>query len=125
MLDETDDLHDLAQAVLDELYTEGDVEFATSDFVLAELLTFFARQGERQRALAVELAQRVLAERGVTCVPGSRDLWLRSMQHYASRLDKLYSFTDCSSMVICGELEIRDVLSHDHDFEQEGLTIRM
>jgi len=47
------------------------------------------------------------------------------MQHYASRLDKLYSFTDCSSMVIWGELEIRDVLSHDHDFEQEGLTIRM
>ena len=30
---------------------------------------------------------------------------------------------DCCSMVICRDLKILEVLTHDHDFEQEGLQI--
>jgi predicted nucleic acid-binding protein len=118
-------LHDLANAALDELYASGRVEFVTSDFILAEVLTFFSRHGPRQRVLALELVRKLLAEEAIICVPASHDLVERSIRHYASRIDKPYSLTDCSSMVICGDLRIRDVLTHDRDFEQEGLTIRL
>ena len=125
LLDDTDDLHDLANAALDELYSSEATEFVTSDFILAEVLTFFSRHGSRQRLLALELVRRVLAEGAITCVPASHDLVERSIKHYASRIDKPYSLIDCSSMVICRDLRIREVLTHDHDFAQEGLTIRL
>jgi len=41
---------------------------------------------------------------------------------YAARHDKTYSLVDCMSMVICRDRGIRDVLTHDHDFTQEGFT---
>jgi predicted nucleic acid-binding protein len=47
----------------------------------------------------------------------------RAIAHYESRVDKAYSFTDCTSMVICRDLRITQVLTHDHDFEQDGFTI--
>jgi len=40
-----------------------------------------------------------------------------------ARLDKSYSFVDCASMVICKERGIEEVLTADHDFEQEGFRI--
>jgi predicted nucleic acid-binding protein len=48
---------------------------------------------------------------------------LRSMDLYRARLDKQYSVADCCSMLICRDRGITDVLTHDHDFAQEGFTI--
>ena len=44
---------------------------------------------------------------------------------YRRRLHKAYSMTDCMSMVVCRSRRIRDVLTSDHDFEQEGFTLLM
>jgi predicted nucleic acid-binding protein len=123
LIDRRDDLHAAAENVLDELYDEGSVELVTSDFVLGEVLTFFAGHGQHMRKLAAGLVDRIAAQPAFVRVPASRSLWERAFAHYTSRLDKRYSFVDCTSMVICRELKISMVLSHDQDFEREGLTI--
>lgn len=42
---------------------------------------------------------------------------------YRKRLDKAYSMTDCMSFVVCRTQRIREILTSDHDFEQEGFAI--
>ena len=50
------------------------------------------------------------------------ELFDRAFDLYRRRLDKGYSLTDCMSMVVCTDLGISDVLSHDRHFAQEGFT---
>lgn len=58
-----------------------------------------------------------------TVLEVTNDLFERGLQLYRDRPDKAYSLCDCISMVVCTELGIADVLTHDHDFEQERFTI--
>ena len=39
---------------------------------------------------------------------------------FKSRLDKRWSFVDCTSFVIMRELGITDALTYDEDFRQAG-----
>lgn len=123
MIDERDDLHAVAQTAFTRLVALPDTSFVTSDLVLAEMLTYFSRYEERSRAVAAELATRVLGDPNVSVISFSRDLLIRSIGLYATRLDKQYSIADCSSMIICGDNEIRQILTHDHDFVREGFEI--
>ncbi|MBI5288549.1 MAG: PIN domain-containing protein [Chloroflexi bacterium] len=123
LLDDRDDLHDLAVLVLQELYAAGGVEFFTSDAVLAEVLTHFSRFTRVDRQAALEFVRRIRRQKKIRCIHVSTELFERALAHYESRVDKTYSFTDCTSMVICRDLRITEVLTHDHDFEQEGLRI--
>jgi uncharacterized protein len=41
---------------------------------------------------------------------------------YDSRLDKEYSLTDCVSMEVMRSRGIREVLTHDRHFAQEGFS---
>ncbi len=123
MIDDRDDLHSVAQAAFADLLTRPDKSFVTSDIVLAEVLTYFSRYDKRSRAFAAELATRVLADPNISVVEFDRELLVRSVGLYAERLDKQYSIADCSSMIICTDHGIRQILTHDHDFEQEGFVI--
>jgi len=49
--------------------------------------------------------------------------FLKALELYESRLDKGYSLTDCISMNVCRELGIKEILTHDRHFEQEGFKI--
>lgn len=59
----------------------------------------------------------------MTIVHQTPDLFFSGVDLYRRRLDKGYSLTDCMSMVVCRELAIADVLTHDRQFEQEGFAI--
>jgi uncharacterized protein len=56
-------------------------------------------------------------------IPQDRELFLAALALYRRRHDKGYSLTDCMSMVVCTDLGITQVLSHDHHFRQEGFEI--
>ncbi len=49
--------------------------------------------------------------------------FLKSAALQRSRLDKGYSLTDCISMNVCRKLGIKEILTHDRHFEQEGFEI--
>ena len=102
---------------------EGRVHFVTSDAVLIEFLTFFSGWGRIVREAAVSYARNLRAEAGVEVIPHDRALFDAAIEFFLVRPDKAYSMTDCMSMVICRNEKIDEVLTADHDFEQEGFAI--
>ena len=55
-------------------------------------------------------------------VPASDGLFQAGMQLFASRNDKEWSLTDCTSFIVMEQEKIRDALTADHHFEQADFT---
>ena len=117
-----DQLHaralELAQLVRDS-------EFVTSEAVVLEIFDRLAEYGEGARRAAAGLLAELRGDPGAEIVPMTTVLLDRAVEFYSSRLDKGYSLTDCISMLVCRDRDIREVLTHDHHFEQEGLIALM
>ncbi len=101
----------------------ADRNFVTTDSVLSEVLNYFSCFREEVRQEASVLIRDVLSEPKFEVVEQTRNVFLKGLELYESRLDKGYSLTDCISMNTCRELGIGDVLTHDRHFEQEGFEI--
>jgi len=56
----------------------------------------------------------------VRVLPQTATSFLSGLDFYAARLDKGYSMTDCISMQNMHAQDIREVLTNDIHFEQEG-----
>ena len=116
LADFTDSAHRRAFAFAIE--QEGSI--VTTDEVLVEYLTFFAKAHERMRRKAVAHARRILDDLGVRVFPQSRDSFLSGMALYEARPDKGYSLTDCISMQTMRREGLTEALTNDRHFEQEG-----
>jgi uncharacterized protein len=116
----SDDLNEPAIAVASDTRATG---FVTTDAVLGELLAYVAERGMHARRQAVGLIDDMRLDPAWALIRQTPDLFDRAFALYRRRLDKGYSLTDCMSMVVCGDLGITEVLSHDRHFEQEGFAI--
>lgn len=58
-----------------------------------------------------------------TILEANRHDWDRAFRLFRARRDKGWSFVDCTSILLCGDLGIDAVLTHDHHFKQAGLSI--
>lgn len=94
----------------------------TTDEVLYEFVTALAK-GATLRKKAVQIVRQLLNQANVKVVMQSRSSFLRALDRFGSRSDKEYSLTDCSSMNVMDAEGIRDVLTNDHHFEQEGYNV--
>jgi predicted nucleic acid-binding protein len=92
----------------------------TSEEVLSELLDFFSGSGSRVREAAVATVMAIREDPGIVIVEQSHVSFNTALNLYARRLDKHYSMTDCSSMVIMTTEAILEVLTNDKHFTQEG-----
>jgi predicted nucleic acid-binding protein len=117
-LNPRDRLH--ARAAAHARRLRGRARFVTSDFVLTELLNFFAEHGEAMRSAAVRIVEQWHASASVVVFPAVRAAFLEALRRYKERSDKGYSLTDCSSMLVMEGQGITEVLSHDEHFEQAG-----
>jgi predicted nucleic acid-binding protein len=92
---------------------------------LIEVFNFLSGSGINIRRKAAMVVHQLLQvdNQKVTVLPQSHDGFLAGLNLYEQRLDKGYSLTDCISMVVMGELQIQEVLTHDHHFVQEGFQI--
>jgi predicted nucleic acid-binding protein len=117
---ERDALHDRAVAFDASSPSQRTV---TTDAVLVEVLASFSKRGSRARLVAVDLVDTLRADPRVTIVHQTAELFFSGVDLYRRRLDKGYSLTDCMSMVVCRDMAIADVLTHDRHFEQEGFAI--
>jgi predicted nucleic acid-binding protein len=95
----------------------------TTDEVLYEFVTAFAKSGPRLREKAVRIARELLDSPNVQVLPQSRESFLRAMDRFGNRPDKQYSLTDCSYMNVMDAEDIRDVLTNDRHFQQEGFNV--
>ena len=101
----------------------GPCIIVTTDEVFCEFLTAFSKGGPTLRAKAAQTVREIFANPNVKVVVQSRESFLRALDRFSKRPDKEYSLTDCSSMNVIDAEGIRDVLTHDHHFEQEGYNV--
>jgi predicted nucleic acid-binding protein len=99
------------------------VRLVTTDVILLEVLNFFAEHGEEVRRRAVSATEEILTNPHTEIVRHSHESFLAGLALYKARGDKGYSLTDCISMNAMRDRNIREVLTHDHHFEQEGFTL--
>jgi predicted nucleic acid-binding protein len=100
-----------------------DFDLVTTEDVLIEFLNFYAENGRFMRSKVSMFVREILLDIRVKVIPRSEASFLDALELYESRLDKGYSLTDCISMNVCRELNITEILTHDHHFEQEGFKI--
>ncbi len=120
LLTARDDLHDIALTTGRSL---GGAEIVTTDAVLVEVFAFVSGRGRHRRLEAVKLVDLLTTDPDVSIVHQTPALFFSGVNLYRRRLDKGYSLTDCMSMMVCRELAIDAVLTHDRHFEQEGFDI--
>ena len=111
------DAHSQDVPRFDDLLSEGQVY--TTEEVLAEVLTFFARD-VWLRSRAVETVREIISDPAVHIVPQSHESFQAGFDLYAARPDKGYSLTDCISMHTMRREGLTEVLTNDRHFEQEG-----
>jgi predicted nucleic acid-binding protein len=103
--------------------TLGSVRVVTTDEILTEVLSHFAGLGPYWRAKVAALVHDVRCDPDVEVLPQTRADFDAALALYEARPDKGYSLTDCRSMVALRALGVSEVLTNDHHFSQEGLTI--
>ena len=75
------------------------------------------------RSNAAQGVRAILESDEVEVAAVDRFAFFQGLGLYESRPDKCYSLTDCVSMELMRSLGIREVLTHDHHFAQEGFAI--
>ena len=95
----------------------------TTDEILVEFLNFFAESGEHMRCVVAQMCQQLMIHPNVVVLPQTRTSFLEGLGLYEKRLDKGYSLTDCVSICAMRQSKVKDVLTHDHHFAQEGFTV--
>jgi len=103
----------------------GAARLVTTDEVLTEFLAALSKGGSSLRRVAVESVRAVLRDPNVKVIPQTRESFLKALDRYAERPDKEYSLTDCSSMNSLDAENIREILTTDHHFVQEGYSVLM
>ncbi len=93
-------------------------ETITTEYVLVEVGNWLASSGDR--AVFVELDQRVRTDSKTVVVDAERSLYEAGVALYARRLDKEWSLTDCISFVVMERFALTDALTADRHFQQAG-----
>ena len=119
LLSPSDSLHERAQSISRTL---SSVQIFTSEMIFVELLNDFSHRGPVLRATAVATIESLRRNPLVTIVPQSSILFQEALALYASRGDKDWSLTDCSSILIMQRYGIADAITHDGHFRQAGFT---
>jgi len=93
----------------------------TTNYVLSETLTLIRRRLGLSAAVSLAKSFRESDE--------IRVFWIEPIHHeealqlMATREDKVWSVTDCTSFVVMRALQIRQALALDDDFAQAGFSV--
>ncbi len=111
------------EAAKDAQHNLEKIRLVTTETVLIELLNFFSEYGAEMRQTVVDTVRDILVGLDVEYVSHSPEIFLDALDFYERRLDKGYSLTDCVSMLTMKNLGVREILTHDDHFVQEGFQI--
>ncbi len=94
----------------------------TTEEVLAEFLTAVSGHGDQTRRLACKFVRAILNDPDIQVVEQSHTSFLGGLTLYEKRPDKQYSLADCISMNVMRRMKIREILTQDRHFFQEGFV---
>ena len=95
--------------------------FVTTSAVLLELGNAFSLAV--QKPTAIILIQTIRHSPKWTCVSLNEKLFESGFDLYQQMQDKDWGLIDCMSILIAREMEITEIFTADHHFEQAGLRI--
>ena len=98
----------------------GQVRLVTTEEVLVECLGFVSGGGSHIRRIAAAAVEEILASDQIEVLPQSHESFVGGLHLYQRRLDKGYSLVDCIAMNVMRRQGIREILTDDHHFAQEG-----
>ena len=119
LLNPQDQWHQTAREAAEEY---ASARLVTTEAVLVEVLNFFSAFRTEMREAAAETVQDILDDDRIAVIPSSHRTFMDGLEFYEARSDKNYSMVDCMSMRVMRDQDLRDVLTHDQHFEQEGFT---
>lgn len=118
-IDASDTLHGDGSAVMEAL-ASGDLGPAvTTDFVLDETLTLMKRRGGDVDAV-VKAISGIISSPRVTLLFVDEVLFRSAMSTY-EKYEKL-SFTDAVTLAVMHQRKIKEIFSHDSDFDIKGIV---
>jgi predicted nucleic acid-binding protein len=117
LLNDRDQGHAAARAATRAL---RGIPLVTTEDALSEVLAFFCEGGPHLRQLASSTVRGLFANPSISVVPQSHQSFLDGLTLYEARQDKDYSLTDCTSMNVMRREGIKEMLTADAHFEQEG-----
>lgn len=94
----------------------------TTEEVLAEFLTAVSAHGNHTRRLACRLVREILSDSAIEVVSQTHESFLAGLALYERRPDKQYSLVDCISMNVMRQRGVREILTKDRHFSQEGFV---
>lgn len=94
------------------------LQWATSDYVLAETLTLFKLRGESKRIF--ELGRKFFEGRLCNLLWVEQQDVYKAWTIFDSYRDKGWSFTDCVSRAVMERLEITEAFAFDDHFREFG-----
>jgi len=99
-------------------YGDATLYFVTTEWVLSEVAN--ASSAPAMRPGFKRLFDLLERDTRVGIIPAGHDAFRRGLELYFSRLDKEWSFTDCTSFGVMDQESIEQALTGDHHFEQAG-----
>ena len=104
-----------------ELSQDNRATIITTEFVIVELVNFFA--GTNGRATVTNFVRALRNDPDTIIVPAASELMERGFELFSRRPDKEWSLTDCISFVVMEEHDVTEALTSDGDFEQAGFKV--
>ena len=120
LVDKRDAYHAAARDTVGAMLRSGRL-LVTSDYVVTETINLAKARGGTQVALRIL----DLLEHGA----GIRVEWIGPLRFdqtkafFRKHVDHSYSFTDCSSFVVMGELRLTEALTTDRHFREAGFQV--
>ncbi len=101
----------------------GSAVIVTTNEALTEFLNAVSKGGPKIRQVAAKMVIAILNQSpSVKVIPQTRQGFADGVRRYAIREDKEYSLPDCIAMNVMDKEGIREVLTHDHHFKQDGFS---
>ena len=120
LLNKSDALHEKAKRIRNKLVRERG-QFLLTDYIVVEIANALSRVPFRQTA--VQIISLIQSSANTMVVRIDKEIFTEAWRLYSGRLDKEWSFTDCTSFIVMGQMGLTDAFTSDHHFEQAGFNI--
>ncbi len=117
-IDASDTLHEDGSAVLKALASGQLTSAITTDLVLGETLTLLKMRGGRTEAITKAITG-IISSPVVDLLYVDETLFDAALANY-KKYEKL-SFTDAATLAVMQQRKIREIFSHDQNFDLKGI----
>jgi len=115
-----DDLHEQARKIQKQLVVIP-VQWVTTNLIIAEFCNAFSTI--KLRNVAIEIVDSILKSKRWQYIHISENLMQQSYFLYKEMSDKDWGLVDCSSIIVANQMQIKEIFTADHHFEQAGFQI--